>query len=945
MTLRLAIVTLALALTSPAPAAEDGWGRVLADVIPSVVTIRVDRVRAFDTDTRGGSVATGFVVDAERGLILTNRHVVSPGPVTATAVFQNNEEVNLRVVYRDPVHDFGFFAYDPAALRHNAPVALALRPDAARVGEEIRVVGNDSAEKLSIHDSTVARLDRPAPRYGRDRYNDFNTEYIQAASGTSGGSSGSPVINADGGVIGLNGGSRSGDSNIAFYLPLDRPLRALRILQQGGRVTRGGLLATVEHATFDELERAGLPADLQASVRQEPAAPNGLIRVERVTPGGPADALLRPGDVLLAIGDTPVREALDLDRILDPRVGQEVTLHVARGAERLTWTVTVADLFASTPTTWLEHGNSVINPLSYQRARTRHLAPGLPQVAEAGWTFKDAGLGRGHLILEVGGTPTPDIEALQTALAAVPDGDTVAVRFARAEDPNTTDVVALRIDHRWFPTRRCTWEPTTGRWPCVDASAAPALPTPPPVSAPPLRSPDRLTDVVAASLVQVTARMPFNLQGTVSASGSGTGLVVDAERGLVVVDRVTLPTATADIRVVVGGAVEIPARAVLVHPQNGLAVIAFDPARLAGAPLRSAQLAPSAPRVGDEVTVVELDAESRLVSRRSRVDQIEEFALPRTKPPRFKITNTELASLQDPTSELRAGVLADRLGRVAAFWGRFSWDPGKDRSVFDGGVGVDVLRDLTTRAAAALDAGTLPSPIPALGAELTTVPLAGARKLGLPDDATERLVPGNRERRVLVVERTWADQPAADLLVAGDQLVAIDGVPVFDRPGVRARVAGAKPGAQLQIDLVRGGQPMTVTLPLAWLDAFGPTRYLAVAGVVVHAPHPALPRQWGITDPAPYISVYFSGSPAHRAGVFAMSQILEADGAPLSRLEDLEAVVRQAGEGDTLRVRRRTVDLHEEVSGIVLDLDAWPSWTLTWDPGAGRWVRAALAPP
>jgi pro-apoptotic serine protease NMA111 len=52
--------------------------------------------------------ATGFVVDATRGLILTNRHVVTPGPIIAEAVFNNHEEVPVWPVYRDPVHDFGY---------------------------------------------------------------------------------------------------------------------------------------------------------------------------------------------------------------------------------------------------------------------------------------------------------------------------------------------------------------------------------------------------------------------------------------------------------------------------------------------------------------------------------------------------------------------------------------------------------------------------------------------------------------------------------------------------------------------------------------------------------------------------------------------------------------------------------------------------------------------
>ena len=65
--------------------------------------------------------ATGFVVDAERGLILTNRHVVTPGPVTSEATFLNREEVQLYPVYRDPVHDFGIYRYDPTKLRFIKP--------------------------------------------------------------------------------------------------------------------------------------------------------------------------------------------------------------------------------------------------------------------------------------------------------------------------------------------------------------------------------------------------------------------------------------------------------------------------------------------------------------------------------------------------------------------------------------------------------------------------------------------------------------------------------------------------------------------------------------------------------------------------------------------------------------------------------------------------------
>lgn len=88
--------TNSLPIVNTVPAAGDSpeWQATIERVIKSVVSIHFCQTCSFDTDLSLSSQATGFVVDAENGYVMTNRHVVCAGPFWGYCVFDNHEEVS-----------------------------------------------------------------------------------------------------------------------------------------------------------------------------------------------------------------------------------------------------------------------------------------------------------------------------------------------------------------------------------------------------------------------------------------------------------------------------------------------------------------------------------------------------------------------------------------------------------------------------------------------------------------------------------------------------------------------------------------------------------------------------------------------------------------------------------------------------------------------------------
>jgi len=921
-----------VAVSAPGIAGQPAtWAQTLERIATGVVTIQIDSTRAFDTEWNTTAQATGFVIDAKRGLILTNRHVVTPGPVIAQAIFLNREEVQLYPVYRDPVHDFGIYHYDPAKLRFIKPAELPLYPAGAVIGREIRVVGNDAGEQLSILAGTLARLDREAPEYGYGKYNDFNTFYYQAASSTSGGSSGSPVIDIEGRVVALNAGGSTGSAS-SFYLPLTAVVRALKYIDAGKPVPRGTLETVFKYTPYDELERLGLGADAEARMRREFPKLTGLLVVGEVQPGSTADGKLAPGDILLEIDGKPIPEFFGLEEVLDDKVGMPVQVLVQRGAQTLEQSIVVQDLNAITADEYLEFGEAVVHTVSYQEARHFDLPIAGVFVANPGYVFGSAGIPHGALISAFNGKKTATLADFEAALAGLADGDRATVRYVTLEDPRNAQLKVIRMDRRWFPARKCKRDDTIGTWPCVSIAAGPA-PTPvSPASTQFAKTGDPRIDRLSASLVTIGFDMPYSVSGVTEKNYHGTGVIVDAARGLVVVDRNTVPVAMGDVRITFGGTVEVPGRVVYVHPLHNLAVVAYDPKAIGDTPVRAASFVTKELKPGEDVWVVGERSDAKIMSQKTQVASLDVLSFPLSRTLRFRDSNLEAIDLVNPPNDFD-GVIANEKGDVLALWSSFAFESQQTLEQVNHGIPADIVTQM-------IDTVEARRPMYSFEAEFDVESLAGARKLGLPDSWVRRLEQHDQDRRqVLSIDRLVAGSPAAKLLEPGDLVLAIDGKVVSRFREVERAVQQP----QVAVTVWRDGAEKTVALATVPLSGGDIDRVLIWAGATLQAPHRAMAAQRGIVPEGVFVAYFYYGSPATHYGLYAGRRITEVDGRPTPNLDAFIAAVR--GKKDRAPVRLKTVSWNGQVDVITLKLDNhyWPAYELN-RGSDGEWTRTDIDP-
>lgn len=427
--LRLLLLSLCLLLTpaqAALPPAVDGeplpsLAPMLARAMPAVVNISsVNQIasevhpllrdpffrRFFDIpgqprQRENQSLGSGVIVDAERGLVLTNHHVVRAA-AAIRVTFHDGRRLDAELVGSDPETDIAVLRVptDRAALSA-LPIADS---DQLQVGDFVVAIGSPFGLAHTVTSGIVSALGRTG--LGIEGYESF----IQTDASINPGNSGGPLVNLRGELVGLNtailapGG---GNVGIGFAIPANMAASIVDQIVTHGAVRRGRFGIGLQD--LDPDLAAGLGIDLYrgaviASVQPDSAA---------------ARAGLRPGDVVIGINGATVASAGDLrNRIGLLRAGSAVELEVLRGQRRLRVRGEITDPFAD-----FVHGEQLSAALegallgevgvAGRRGREQAILIGSLLPGSPAWL---SGLREGDLILRVNQQPVAALNDLRQAV-------------------------------------------------------------------------------------------------------------------------------------------------------------------------------------------------------------------------------------------------------------------------------------------------------------------------------------------------------------------------------------------------------------------------------------------------------------------------------------------------------------------------------------------------
>ena len=268
-------------------------------------------------ERKAQSVGSGVVVDAQRGYIITNHHVVE-GADTITVTLRDGRKLNAKVIGSDSQSDVAVIQIPSSNL-----TALPLADtDHLRVGDFVVAVGNPFGLGQTVTSGIVSALGRTG--LGIQGYEDF----IQTDASINPGNSGGALLNLRGELVGINtaiiapGG---GNVGIGFAIPANMVARLMNQIVAHGSVRRGQLGVSVQDLTPDLARAFNIPASQGAVIAQ--VSPRSAA----------ARAGLREGDVVLNINGRPIRDGSALRNAIGlVEVNEAVRLDILRDGKALT---------------------------------------------------------------------------------------------------------------------------------------------------------------------------------------------------------------------------------------------------------------------------------------------------------------------------------------------------------------------------------------------------------------------------------------------------------------------------------------------------------------------------------------------------------------------------------------------------------------------------------
>ncbi|TPX36338.1 hypothetical protein SmJEL517_g01515 [Synchytrium microbalum] len=898
------------------------WESTLKSTISSLISIRNIAVRTFDTEKQRASQASGFIVDKTRGIILTNRHVVQPGPTLAEGILtESKEEVQLKAIYRDPVHDFGFFSFDISKVNYMNLHEIPLCPSKARVGVDLRVVGNDAGERLSILSGIMARLDREAPAYGTGRYNDFNTFYFQAASMTSGGSSGSPVIDIEGECLALNaGGNRKSASS--FFLPLDRIVRALDLIKAGKPVARGTIQTIFRFKTFDELKRLSLDKTVEHDIRKHfGTQATGMLQVGQVLPKGPADGILETGDIIYKINGHFVNSFIPVEEVFDDNVGGIALFHVQRAKTLLEVNVVIQDLHIITPDRFVEVSGGIVHALSYQMASGYMVPVQGVVVSGAGYMFALAGIARGSIIVSINNQLTPDLDSFIQVFQELHDGQRAPLRYYSVGDINKPRVALIRVDRRYHSFRLAIRDDQSGFWNYTNMPPCQGVYQMQPHKAAQLQL-DASIGIgrnVVSALCQVVFNSPFHIDGVMGMIHSSVGVVLDHELGLIVVDRHCIPTTLGDTLITFANSIIVNAQILYVHQVHNFAVLRYDTRLLGETVIVSAQISSKKLKQGSSAIMVGLTKYFTPIVRSTKVTTIHPFILPDSHSPAFRAVNSEVFEFENPIHH--GGVIVDvDDGKVQAFWSAFSKQDKTGSGAVLMGMEPKPVVEIVDRIRESLKnpAGEDQIITKGLEIEMAYTQIAQARHLGLSDEWVQKIEACHQSRRnVIIIRRMTSGTESSKLLQESDLILAADGETVTKFEDIES----AKGPDSIELTILRDGKEITgVHVPFGIYAIRGTERIVSFCGAIFQMPHLAVYQQLKEVPKGVLCSVVYQGTPAQMYKLQPMTFIQEVESIPTDTLDEFLDVIKKI-KADTF-ARFKTISFSRFVKVIGVRVDA-----------------------